>query len=277
MLDKNLPCQLRIGQQTVWLSDLHNVELLNVSSNNNQKIARFLNILADDILCMRQDVKTRVTIKVFDNVFSVALDDHYPFLDFLNEGYFYKLKGNDNNPVVFSLNLSTPLEMINSYLIAITLNDLNKRGLYKLKDDDISESMEPYININALQTFYMFDVIDRALGYGGTLLSFIKNRVYNIYTYTEEDQFSIFEFRDFNSHNLLMTLSNHDFYIKVEENTIKFEYLYDSMTFSLNKNHPIDFNIEKFTKFFLGFYNLQHATSHDDLPRWITLQEMIYI
>jgi hypothetical protein len=277
MSDKISPFQLKMGSQSVLLSDLLNAELLSVSFNDSQKITRFLNVLGADILCMRADVETRVIITCSDNTFSIKLDDHYPFLDFLSEIYFYKFTTKDTNPVVFSLNLSTPLEMINSYLIAITLNDLHKKGIYKLNDADIHNSMEPYIHIDALHVFYIFDVIDRSLGYNGKLLTLIKNRVYNIYNYTEEDEFSIFELRDFNSSHISITLSNHEFFIQVEKDSIKFEYLYDSMNFALNQKHSMDVNIEKFTKFFLSFYNLQHDTSHDDLPRWITLQEMIAI
>lgn len=276
MLDENLPYQLNTGKQSILLSNLLNAEIVGVSPEISQKISLFLKILADDILCMRDDIKTNIVISMSLNNFAIYLEDSYPFLDFINHLFTYK-KSNSMNPVSFYLNFLTPMEMINSHLIAEILDDFKNQGIYKFNEDDQHDALEPFIHVDALDTFYTFDIIDQALGYAGKLSTLVRNRVYHVEPYSVEEGFSMFELRDFNSIHIELTLSNHDFYIRVSENTIKFEYLFDSMVFNLNKKHPVEFNVEKFTKFFLGFFNVQHGTSHDDLPRWITLQEMIAI
>lgn len=276
MLDKNLAYQLKAGKQSILLSNLLNAELVGVSPENNQKISLFLNILADDILCMRDDMKTDIFITMTDKVFVIYLDHSYPFFDFINHIYTYK-KSNSMSDVSFELVLFNPIDMINSYLISNMIDDFKKAGFYKFNDNDEFDTLAPFIHIDAVDTFYSFDVIDKAFGYGGKLSSLIRNSVYDVQPYSSEYNFSMFEFRNFNSNHIALTLSNHDFYIKVSEGTVRFEYLFDSMEFKLNKKNPVDFNIEKFTKFFLGFFNVQHGTSHNDLPRWITLQEMLSI
>lgn len=280
MFDENLPYQLKTGRQLIKLSDLKNAEIIGVQNEHNLKISRFLNILADDILCMRDDVISYVFIEIVDDVFSICLDYSYPFLEFLNSTHPIKINESLNR-VYFRLNLTLPVDLITPTLLAIFLDELKADGWYKFNDDDERESeiglMEQFIHINALDTFYVFDIIDQALGYDGKLSKLVKHNVYYIMPFSVEDEFSMFEFRNFNSNNIELTLTNHDFYIKVINNTIRFEYLYDSMEFNLNKKHPVTFNIKKFTKFFLSFYNIQHDTDHDDLPRWIKLQEMIAI
>lgn len=280
MFDENMPYQLKTGRQLIQLSDLINAEIIGVQDEHNLKISRFLNILADDILCMRDDVKSYVFIDIVDDVFSICLDHSYPFLEFLNSSNPVKIN-KALNGVDFLLNLNLSIDLITPALLAIFLDELKADGWYKFNDDDERESdtglMEQFIHINALDTFYVFDIIDQALGYDGNLSRLVKNNIYYVMPFSEEDEFSMFEFRNFNSNNIELTLTNHDFYIKVINNTIRFEYLYDSMEFNLNKKHPVAFNIKKFTQFFLGFYNIQHDTEHDDLPRWIKLQEMIAI
>jgi hypothetical protein len=280
MFDESLPYQLKTGRQLIKLSDLKNAEIIGVQDEHNLKISRFLNILADDILCMRDDVKSYVFIDIVDDVFSICIDHSYPFLEFLNSSNPVKIN-EALNGVDFLLNLNLSIDLITPALLAIFLDELKADGWYKFNDDDERESetglMEQFIHINALDTFYVFDIIDQALGYDGTLSKRVKNNIYHVMPFSEEDEFSMFEFRNFNSNNIEMTLTNHDFYIKVINNTIRFEYLYDSMEFNLNKKHPVAFNIKKFTQFFLSFYNIQHDTDHDDLPRWIKLQEMIAI
>lgn len=280
MFDESLPYQLKTGRQLIKLSDLKNAEIIGVQDEHNLKISRFLNILADDILCMRDDVKSYVFIDIVDDVFSICIDHSYPFLEFLNSSNPVKIN-EALNGVDFLLNLNLSIDLITPALLAIFLDELKADGWYKFNDDDERESetglMEQFIHINALDTFYVFDIIDQALGYDGTLSKRVKNNIYYVMPFSEEDEFSMFEFRNFNSNNIEMTLTNHDFYIKVINNTIRFEYLYDSMEFNLNKKHPVAFNIKKFTQFFLSFYNIQHDTDHDDLPRWIKLQEMIAI
>jgi hypothetical protein len=280
MFDESLPNQLKTGRQLIKLSDLKNAEIIGVQDEHNLKISRFLNILADDILCMRDDVKSYVFIDIVDDVFSICIDHSYPFLEFLNSSNPVKIN-EALNGVDFLLNLNLSIDLITPALLAIFLDELKADGWYKFNDDDERESetglMEQFIHINALDTFYVFDIIDQALGYDGTLSKRVKNNIYHVMPFSEEDEFSMFEFRNFNSNNIEMTLTNHDFYIKVINNTIRFEYLYDSMEFNLNKKHPVAFNIKKFTQFFLSFYNIQHDTDHDDLPRWIKLQEMIAI
>lgn len=276
MLDKNLSYQLKTGKQSILLSNLLNAELVGVSPENNQKISLFLNILADDILCMRDDMKTNIVIIMSDKFFVIYLEHSYPFFDFINHLYTYK-KSNSIRNVSFDLNLFTPIDMINSYLISNMIDEFKKAGFYKFNDDDEFDTLDPFIHIDAVDTLYSFDVIDKAFGYSGKLTSLVRNSVYDVQPYSSEHNFSMFEFRNFNSNHIELTLSNHDFYIKVSQGTVRFEYLFDSMEFKLNKKNPVDFNIEKVTKFFLGFFNVQHGTSHDDLPRWITLQEMLSI
>jgi len=280
MFNENLPYQLKTGRQLIKLSDLKNAGIIGVQDEHNLKISRFLTILSDDILCMRDDVKTYAFIEIVDDVFSICLDYSYPFLEFLNNAHPIKINKSLNR-VYFLLNLTLPVDLITPTLLATFLDELKADGWYKFNDDDERESktglMEQFIHVNALDTFYVFDIIDQALGYDGALYKRVKNNIYYVKPFSEEDEFSIFEFRNFNSNNIELTLTNHDFYIKVINNTIRFEYLYDSMDFNLNKKHPLDFNIKKFTQFFLSFYNIQHDTDHDDLPRWIKLQEMIAI
>lgn len=284
MLDATLPSQLKIGKQKIRISDLLNATVSSVSLNNGQKISKFLYLLATDILCMRDDALTEMSIRISNNTFIISMDESYPFLDFLKDGSIRdRLFVGPPQPnttialVEFDLNLATPIDMIGGHLIAIILDDLKKHGIYKFTPSDENNSMEPIIHIEALNALYTFDVIDIAMGYGGRLSSMVRGREYNVLCYIDEADFSIFEFRSFNTNKLELTLSNHDFYIKVGNNSVQFEYLYDSMTFHLNHEHPLDFNVDKFTKFFLSFYNVQHDTTHDDLPRWITLQEMVAI
>lgn len=280
MFNENLPYQLKTGRQLIKLSDLINAEIIGVQDEHNLKISRFLNILADDILCMRDDVKSYVFIDIVDDVFSICLDYSYPFLEFLNSAHPIKINESLNR-VYFSLNLNLSVDLITPTLLATFLDELKADGWYKFNDDDERESetglMEQFIHINALDTFYVFDIIDQGLGYDGALSKLIKNNIYYVMPFSEESEFSMFEFRNFNSNNIELTLTNYDFYIKVINNTIRFEYLYDSIEFNLNKRHPVAFNIKKFTQFFLSFYNIQHDTDHDDLARWIKLQEMIAI
>lgn len=284
MTNENLPAQLKIGKQKIWISDLLNATVIGVSSNNSQKISKFLYFLATDILSMREDILTDMSLRFYNNTFTISMNESYPFLDFLKDGSVRdRLFVGPPQPnttialVEFDLNLAIPMAMIDSYLIAIILDNLKKNGIYKFTSTDENDSMEPMICIEALNALYTFDVMDKALGYGGRLSNMVRSREYNVLCYVDETDFSIFEFRSFNTNKLELTLSNHDFYIKVGDNSVRFEYLYDSMTFNLNHEHPFDFNVEKFTKFFLSFYNVQHDTTHDDLPRWITLQEMIAI
>jgi len=284
MLDEKLPSQLKLGKQKIWISDLLNATVSGVSFNNEQKISKFLYLLATDILGMRENVLTEMNIRISNNTFIVSVDESYPFLDFLKDGsvrdrlFVGPLQPNTTISLVeFDLNLAIPIDMIGSHLIAIILDDLKKHGIYRFTPNDENNLMEPVIHIEALNALYTFDVIDKAMGFDGKLSNMVRSREYHVLCYVDEADFSIFEFRSFNTNKLELTLSNHDFYIKVGDNSVRFEYLYDSMTFHLNHEHPLDFNVEKFTKFFLSFYNVQHDTTHDDLPRWITLQEMIAI
>lgn len=280
MSDGNMLYQLKIGRQSIKLSHLLNAEVIGVDKESNLKISRFLAILADDILCMRSDVDSYAFIEFSNGLFSICLDYSYPFLEFLNR--LNPIKRNESlNRVYFNLDLMTPIDSISPIMIATFLDDLKADGWYTINADDARESvtglMEQFIHISALDTFYIFDIIDQSLGYGGELYSFVKNSVYKVSSFSDEFDFSMFELRNFNSNVIEITLNNHEFYIKVVNNTIRLEYLYDCLEFNLNVNHPVAFNIKKFTQLFLGFYNVQHDTDHTDLPRWIKLQEMLLI
>lgn len=276
MHKESIPCQLKVGKQSVLLSKLLNAEIDSATTVDNYKISRFLNILADDILCMRDDQFTTITIHLNANFFSIRIKHSYPFFEFLNDIYSHN-RTDDNYPVAFPLDLNLPIDMITSDLIAKTLNTLNKSDIYKFNQDDDDNSFEPFIDIDALDVFYAFDVIDKAFEQDGKLSSFVKNKVYNINAYVTEDYYSIFDFRDFNSNNIDLTLCNNEFFIKVNKNTVRFEYFEDSIDFTLYKNKPLDVSVKKFTTLFLGFYNAQLNTDHTDLSRWFTLEEMMAI
>ena len=276
MYEESTPCQLKIGKQSVLLSKLLNAEVNSVTVSDNYKISKFLNILADDILCMREDQLTSISIDLNHNFFSIRIKHSYPFFSFLNDIYHHN-RTDDNYPVAFPLDLNLPIDMITSDLIAKTLNTLNKNDIYKFNQDDDENSFEPFIDIDALDVFYAFDVIDKAFEQDGKLTSFVKNKVYNVNAYVTEDYYSIFDLRDYNSNNIDLTLCNNEFYIKVNKNTVRFEYFEDSMDFTLYKNQLLDISVKKFVTLFLGFYNAQLKTEHTDLARWFTLEEMMAI
>jgi hypothetical protein len=276
MNEKSTPCQLKIGKQSVLLSKLLNAKIDSAPTVVNNKISKFLHTLANDILCMREDTTTICITHLNDTEFSVQLKHSYPFFSFLNDIYSYH-RSDEDCPAIFSLDLSTPLEMITSDLIVQILEDLKKNDIYKFNQHDDNNSFEPFIDIDALDAFYIFDVIDKALGQNGRLSAIIKNNVYHVKAVTSEDHYSIFNLRDFNANNIDLTLSNNNFYIKVNKNTVRLEYFEDSMDFTLYRNQKLDINVKKFTTLFLGFYNAQLETGHTDLIRWFTLEEMMEI
>lgn len=276
MHEELTPCQLKIGKQSVLLSKLLNAEIDSATTVVNNKISKFLYLLADDILCMREDTSTVIITNLTDTEFSIQLKHSYPFLSFLNDIYSYH-RTDEDCPVIFSLDLNLPFEMITSHLIVQILDNLKKNDIYKFNQHDDNNSFEPFIDIDAQDAFYAFDVIDKALAQDGRLSAMIKNKVYHIHAYTSEDCYSIFDLRDFNSNNIDLTLCNNEFYIKVNKNTVRFEYFEDSMDFTLYKNKPLDVSVKKFTTLFLGFYNAQLNTEHTDLARWFTLEEMMAI
>jgi hypothetical protein len=276
MHKESTPCQLKIGKQSVLLSKMLNAEVDSASTVVNNKISRFLNILADDILCMRDDQLTTINIFLNETTFYIRIKHSYPFFSFLNDIYHHN-RTDEQHPAIFLLDLNTPLEMITSNLIAQILKTLQANDIYKFNQDDYENSFEPFIDIDALDVFYAFDVIDKAFEQDGKLSSFVKNKVYHVNAYVTEDYYSIFDLRDFNSNNIDLTLCNNEFYIKVNKNTVRFEYFEDSMDFTLYKNTPLDISVKKFTTLFLGFYNAQLNTDHTDLARWFILKEMIEI
>lgn len=89
MLKESTPCQLKIGKQSVLLSKLLNAEINSTMTIVNNKISKFLHILAADILCMREDTTTICITHLSNTEFSIQLKHSYPFFSFFNDIYSY--------------------------------------------------------------------------------------------------------------------------------------------------------------------------------------------
>lgn len=120
MYEESTPYQLKIGKQSVLLSNLLNAKIDSATIVVNNKISKFLNLLADDILCMREDQLTSISIDLNHNFFSIRIKHSYPFFSFLNDIYHHN-RTDDNYPVAFPLDLNLPIDMISINLIKMMM------------------------------------------------------------------------------------------------------------------------------------------------------------